>query len=222
MKSGARIGRVKAVDHQFVLANKHKLIYLNDKLFDLNEFFEHADRDAIELEGDAVSADTDGEAGVDGHAGAEPATRPKPRVRAESEGPAPRASRKSPASRPKSAPPNLNGIGEAGGSYYYTAGDKTVLKTDQTRYQAAINHWNSKWPDPKTISSNNWKLKQARFAFNSKKATNVSEKNYWMSRSIQAQSFAEGKYKSGRDSNLHIKLALQTWKKRLDGEEGFA
>ncbi|KAG9527754.1 hypothetical protein KCU93_g4934, partial [Aureobasidium melanogenum] len=222
MKSGARIGRVKAVDHQFVLANKHKLIYPNNKLFDPKEFFENADPGVIELERDTVSVDADGEAGVDGDAGAESATRPKPRVRAESEVPAPRASRKSLASRPKSAPPKLNGIGEARGSYYFTAGDKAVLETDQARYQAAINHWNSKWPDPKTISSNNWKLEQARFAFNSKKATNVSEKNYWMSRSIQAQSFAEGKYKSGRDSDLHIKLALQTWKKGLDGEEGFA
>ncbi|KAH0257669.1 hypothetical protein KCU91_g16229, partial [Aureobasidium melanogenum] len=30
MKSGARIGRVKAEDHQFVLANKYKMVYPND------------------------------------------------------------------------------------------------------------------------------------------------------------------------------------------------
>lgn len=88
MKSGARIGRVKAVDHQFVLANKHKLVYPNDKLLNPKEFFGHADPEAIELEGDAVSADFDGKAEVDADAGAG--------VRAESEGPAPRASRKLP------------------------------------------------------------------------------------------------------------------------------
>ncbi|KAG9660151.1 hypothetical protein KCU95_g5380, partial [Aureobasidium melanogenum] len=152
-----RVRRVRAVDHHLVLANKHKMVYPNDKLFDPKEFFEHADPGAIELEGDAVSADADGEDEVDGDAGAEPATRPRPRSQI--------------------APSKLNGIDEAGGSYYCTAGDKAVLKPYQARYEAANNHWESHWPDPKSISSNNWKLEQARFAFNSKKADRILRKN---------------------------------------------
>lgn len=108
--SEARVRRVRAVDHHLVLANKHKMVYPNDKLFDPKEFFEHADPGAIELESDAVSADADGEDEVDGDAGAEPATRPRPRVRAQFQGPAPRAYRRSPASRAKSPHPNSTAL----------------------------------------------------------------------------------------------------------------
>jgi serine/threonine protein kinase len=99
--------------------------------------------------------------------------------------------------------------------HYFTAGDQSTLPNTQTRYQAALTHSRTNPPDPNTISSITWSLEQKRFAYHAKRATNVHEKMYWTSRSVQAEYHARGRWQAGIDSELYIGMALLQWRTNL-------
>jgi sentrin-specific protease 1 len=86
---------------------------------------------------------------------------------------------------------------------------------EKLRLEAALQHWESSWPIPSTLSSEHWTQEASTFAANQAKATNSAEKHYWANRNIQAESYAGAKYKSGQDSNVHIALSLIDWKRSI-------
>jgi sentrin-specific protease 1 len=90
---------------------------------------------------------------------------------------------------------------------------------EKLRLEAALEHWESSWPKPSTLSSEHWTQEADTFAANQAKATNSAEKHYWACRNIQAESYAEEKYNSGRGSNVHIALSLIDWKKSIAASE---
>ncbi|KAG9953232.1 cysteine proteinase, partial [Aureobasidium melanogenum] len=90
---------------------------------------------------------------------------------------------------------------------------------EKLRLQAALEHWESRWPDPSTLSSEHWTQEAITFATNQSNAINPAEKHYWAGRNIQAGSYSEGKYKSGKRSNLHISISLIDWKKSIATSE---
>ncbi|KAK6001109.1 hypothetical protein QM012_003192 [Aureobasidium pullulans] len=93
------------------------------------------------------------------------------------------------------------------------------LHAEKLRLQAALEHWESRWPDPSTLPSDHWAQEAITFATNQAHALNSAEKHYWASRSIQAESYAEGNFNSGRGSNLHISISLIDWKKSIATSE---
>jgi hypothetical protein len=113
--------------------------------------------------------------------------------------------------RPTSEPPTSSGV-RTRGVYYFTAGDNFTLQTTQARYQAAFNHRYSHAPDPTTISSMDWNLERTRFLYHERRATNLHERMYWLSRSVQAEYYARGDYVNGRGSDFYIGLAVLSWK----------
>lgn len=90
---------------------------------------------------------------------------------------------------------------------------------EKLRLEAALEHWESPWPDPSTLPSEHWTQEAITFATNQANAINSTEKHYWASRNIQAVSYAEGKFNSGRGSNLHISISLIDWKKSIATSE---
>ncbi|KAH0294724.1 cysteine proteinase, partial [Aureobasidium sp. EXF-3399] len=90
---------------------------------------------------------------------------------------------------------------------------------EKLRLQAALEHWESSWPKPSSLPSEHWTQEALTFATNQANATNSAEKHYWACRSIQAESYAEGKIKSGRGSNIHIAISLIDWKKSIAASE---
>ncbi|CAD0084931.1 unnamed protein product [Aureobasidium vineae] len=86
---------------------------------------------------------------------------------------------------------------------------------EKIRLQAALEHWESPWPNPSTLPSEHWAQQALTFANNQANAINSAEKHYWACRNIQAESYAEGKFNSGRGSNLHISISLIDWKKSI-------
>ncbi|KAG9514023.1 cysteine proteinase, partial [Aureobasidium melanogenum] len=90
---------------------------------------------------------------------------------------------------------------------------------EKLRLQAALEHWGSRWPDPSTLPPEHWTQEAITFATNQANAINSAEKHYWASRSIQAESYAEGNFNSGRGSNLHISFSLIDWKKSIATSE---
>jgi sentrin-specific protease 1 len=90
---------------------------------------------------------------------------------------------------------------------------------EKLRLQAALGHWESSWPKPSTLPSEHWIQESITFANNQANATNSAEKHYWACRSIQAESYAEGKTNSGRGSNIHIAISLIDWKKSIAASE---
>jgi serine/threonine protein kinase len=186
MDPGARLGKINKADQQFVLADKLKITCPEDKSFKACEFFECADPGHIKFR-DVEAA---------------------PRVPLS---PPPRATL---TTRPTSAPPNPSNS-NATGLHYFTAGDGSALQTTQSRYQAARNYSHTNPPDPRTISSMTWSLEQKRFSYHVKRARNVHEKMYWLSRSVQAEYHARGRYQAGTDSELYIGMALLNWRTNL-------
>jgi sentrin-specific protease 1 len=90
---------------------------------------------------------------------------------------------------------------------------------EKLRLEAALEHWESPWPNPATLSSEHWAQEALTFATNQANATNSAEKHYWSCRSIQAESYAAEKYNSGRGSNIHIAISLIDWKKSITASE---
>ncbi|KAI4787905.1 hypothetical protein E4T45_13685, partial [Aureobasidium sp. EXF-8846] len=86
---------------------------------------------------------------------------------------------------------------------------------EKLRLEAALEHWESSWPIPSTLSSEHWTQEASTFATNQANAPNSAEKHYWANRNIQAESYAGAKYKSGQDSNIHIALSLIDWKRSI-------
>jgi sentrin-specific protease 1 len=86
---------------------------------------------------------------------------------------------------------------------------------EKLRLEAALEHWESSWPKPATLPSEHWAQEALTFATNQANATNSAEKHYWSCRSIQAESYAQEKYNSGRGSNIHIAISLIDWKKSI-------
>ncbi|KAI4720140.1 cysteine proteinase [Aureobasidium sp. EXF-10727] len=86
---------------------------------------------------------------------------------------------------------------------------------EKIRLQAALEHWESPWPNPSSLPSEHWAQEALTFANNQANASNSAEKHYWACRNIQAESYAEGKFNSGRGSNLHISISLIDWKKSI-------
>ncbi|KAI5252846.1 cysteine proteinase [Aureobasidium subglaciale] len=93
------------------------------------------------------------------------------------------------------------------------------LQIEKLRLQTAVEHWKSPWPKPEDLPSNHWAQEARTFATNQAKASNAAEKHYWASRSIQAESYAKGEFKSARISNIHISLSLVDWKKSITTSE---
>jgi hypothetical protein len=112
--------------------------------------------------------------------------------------------------RATSAPPISSGA-TTRGVHYFALGDNFTLQTTQARYQAAFNHRYSATPDPTTISSMDWSPERTRFLYHQRRATNLHERMYWLSRSIQAEYYARGDYVNGRGSDLYIGLAILNW-----------
>jgi len=94
------------------------------------------------------------------------------------------------------------------------------MQTTRTRHQAAVDHWQSVSPDPSTISALDWRLEEKRFSYNSKHATNLHEKMYWLSQSVQAEYYANDDFDTGRGSNIYIGLAISIWRTSLDDADG--
>ncbi|KAH0208597.1 cysteine proteinase, partial [Aureobasidium melanogenum] len=93
------------------------------------------------------------------------------------------------------------------------------LHAEKLRLQAALEHWESRWPDPSTLPSEHWTQEAITFATNQTNAINSAEQHYWASRNIQALSYAKGNFNSGRGSNLHISISLIDWKKSIATSE---
>jgi sentrin-specific protease 1 len=90
---------------------------------------------------------------------------------------------------------------------------------EKLRLEAALEHWESSWPIPSTLSSEHWTQEASTFATNQANASNSAEKHYWANRNIQAESYAGAKYISGQDSNVHIALSLIDWKRSIAESE---
>jgi len=204
MKPGAAIGKVKKADQAFILPDKHKIICPDDKLFDADKFFEKEDLGPVVFESGQDDTDIP--------------TLDMSRPRAASASPG-RNPRETLATRAKSASP-IRSDALVGGIYYFAAGDRSTLQTTRTRHQAAVDHWQSVSPDPTTISTHDWRLEQQRLSYNSKHATNLHEKMYWLSRSVQAEYHANADFDTGRGSNIYIGLAISIWRTSLDDVDG--
>jgi hypothetical protein len=197
MKPGVRLGKVQKADQAFILAEENKIICPDVTFFDADEFFEMEDPGPIEFgveEGE--QSDTDAAA---------PRDMSKPR--ASSERPAMSAPQEVPTARATSVPPT-----PAGEIYYFTPGDSTTLQTPQARCQGARNHFQSDPPNPTTISNIDWRLDHKKLSYLSKTATNLHEKMYWLSRSVQAEYYAQCEYDTGRGCDVYIRMAISIWR----------
>jgi hypothetical protein len=183
---GARLGKINKADYTFILPDKHKITCPEDKSFNSYEFFECADPGHIEIRDDVKAA--------------------APRVALSSP---PRATLSTRANSPN--PSNS----DATGLHYFTTGDDITLQNTQSRYQAARDHSRTNPSDPRTISAMTWSLEQKRYGYHAKRARNVHEKMYWLSRSVQAEYHARGRYQAGTDSESYIGMALLNWRTNL-------
>jgi hypothetical protein len=180
--------RVNKADQEFILADRHKIILSDDKSFNSCEFFECADPKHIEFR-DITNTAALATAFID------PVILP---------------------TRATSAPPIPSGAITVR-VYYFTAGDVFTLLTTQARYQAAFDYRYSITPNPTTISSMDWSLARTRFLYHERRATNLHERMYWLSRSVQAEYYARGDYVNGRGSDFYIGLAVLNWSTHLGG-----
>ena len=204
MKPRATIGKVKKADQALILPDKHKIICPDDKLFDADEFLENEDPRPVVFESEQDGTDI------------KPQDMSRPR--AASARPV-RNPRESLATRAKSASP-IRSDAPVGGVYYFTAGDRSTLQTTRIRHQAAVDHWQSVSPDPTTISALEWRLEQKRLSYISKHATDLHEKMYWLSRSVQAEYYANNDFDTGRGSNVYSGLAISIWRTSLNDADG--
>jgi hypothetical protein len=201
MKPGVRLGKVQKADRAFVLADENKIICPDVTFFDAVEFFERDDPGPIEFEvEDSEQSDTDADA----------AARNMSKPRASSERPGTSVPREVVAARAGSVPPSSSA--SARGLYYFTPGDSTTLITHQSRCQAARTHFQSDPLNPTTVSTMHWRLEHKRLSYLSRNATNLHEKMYWLSRSVQAEYYVKREYDTGRGCDTYIRMAISIWR----------
>jgi serine/threonine protein kinase len=206
MKPGVRLGKVQKTDRAFILADENKIICPDVTFFDADEFFERDDPGPIEFEG---------EESEQGDTGA--VTHDLSRPRASSTHPTTSTLREVITSRASSVPARASND-TAGGLYYFTPGDTTRLPTHQSRCQAARSHFQSDLPNPTTISTMHWRLEHKTLSYLSRNATNLHEKMYWLSRSVQAEYYAKEEYDTGKGCDTYIRMAISIWRNLGGGD----
>lgn len=96
----------------------------------------------------------------------------------------------------------------------------------QARLQTALEHWNTKHPNPRSLSTQYWQNEARTSESHEQIATSAAESSYWSSRKHQAQFYIKGELSEARNCNTFIRLALIAWIKAVASSQeeaaGFA